>query len=45
MFLAYHAMKRESAGKAVKPFEGWCEGVTDIDMGESTNPKATNPDQ
>ena len=45
MFLAYHAMKRESAGKAVKPFEAWCEGVTDIDMGESTNPKATNPDQ
>ena len=45
MFLAYHAMKRESAGKAVKPFEVWCEGVTDIDMGESTNPKATNPDQ
>jgi hypothetical protein len=45
MFLAYHAMKRESAGKAVKPFEAWCEGVTDIDMGESANPKAMNPDQ
>jgi hypothetical protein len=45
MFLAYHAMKREAAGKTVKPFEVWCETVTDIDMGESTNPKATNPDQ
>jgi hypothetical protein len=45
MFLAYHAMKRESAGKAVKPFDVWCEGVTDIDMGESANPKAMNPDQ
>jgi hypothetical protein len=45
MFLAYHAMKREAAGKTVKPFDVWCETVTDIDMGESTNPKATNPDQ
>tara|TARA_R110000868_G_scaffold394234_1_gene665488 strand:- start:5272 stop:5550 length:279 start_codon:yes stop_codon:yes gene_type:complete len=45
MFLAYHAMKREAAGKTVKPFEVWCESVTDIDMGASENPKATNPDQ
>jgi hypothetical protein len=45
MFLAYHAMKRESAGKTVKPFEVWCESVTDIDMGETANPKVTNPDQ
>jgi hypothetical protein len=45
MFLAYHAMKREAAGKTVKPFDVWCETVTDIDMGESTNPKAMNPDQ
>ena len=45
MFLAYHAMKREAAGKTVKPFEVWCESVTDIDMGASENPKVTNPDQ
>jgi hypothetical protein len=42
MFLAYHAMKREAAGKTVKPFEVWCETVTDISMGESENPKATS---
>jgi hypothetical protein len=40
MFLAYHAMKRESAGKAVKPFEAWCETITDIIVGETDNPKA-----
>jgi hypothetical protein len=45
MFLAYHAAKREAAGKPVKPFEAWCETVTDINMGESANPKVTNPDQ
>jgi hypothetical protein len=45
LFLAYHAMKREAAGKPVKPFEVWCETVTDIDMGETANPKVTNPDQ
>jgi hypothetical protein len=26
----------------VKPFEVWCETVTDISMGESENPKATS---
>ena len=45
LFLAYHAMKREAAGKTVKPFEVWCESVTGIDMGETANPKVTNPDQ
>ena len=45
MFLAYHASKREAAGKPVKPFEAWCETVTDISMGETENPKVTNPDQ
>jgi hypothetical protein len=40
MFLAYHAMKREAAGKAVKPFEVWCETVTDITVGETDTPKA-----
>ena len=41
MFLAYHAMKRESAGKAVKPFEIWCEGVLDVKVGEA-DPKVMN---
>ena len=42
MFLAYHAMKRESAGKAVKPFEVWCETVADIGVGETDSPKVTS---
>ena len=40
LFLAYHAMKREAAGKPVKPFEVWSEGVADIQVGDSS-PKAT----
>lgn len=39
MFLAYHAMKREAAGKPVKPFEVWMETVTDVTTGDG-NPKA-----
>jgi hypothetical protein len=38
-------MKREAAGKPVKPFEVWCETVTDINMGETENPKATSREQ
>jgi hypothetical protein len=41
MFLAYHAMKRESAGKAVKPFEVWMETVVDVTTGDN-DPKATS---
>jgi len=44
MFLAYHAMKREAAGKPVKPFEAWCETISNITVGED-NPKATHADQ
>lgn len=40
LFLAYNAMKRESAGKSVKAFEVWMETVSDVSAGES-NPKAT----
>jgi hypothetical protein len=40
MFLAYHAMKRETAGKPVKPFDVWCETVTDINVGQTDSPKA-----
>lgn len=41
MFLAYHAMKRESAGKPVKPFEVWSETVADVSTGDN-DPKATS---
>ena len=40
MFLAYHAMKREAAGKPVKPFEIWSETVADVSTGDN-DPKAT----
>lgn len=40
MFLAYHAHKRENAGKPVKPFEAWCETVADVIVGDAS-PKAT----
>jgi hypothetical protein len=39
LFLAYHAMKRESAGKPVKTFEVWCETVADVVVGDD-DPKA-----
>ena len=35
MFLAYHAMKRELAGKPVKPFEIWSETVADVTTGDN----------
>ncbi len=35
LFLAYHAMKREAAGKPVKPYEIWCETVADISAAAS----------
>lgn len=33
LFVAYSAMKREAAGKAVKPFDIWTESVVDIEVG------------
>lgn len=41
VFLAYHAMKREAAGKPVKPIEAWTETISDVLVGES-NPKVTS---
>ena len=41
LFLAYHAMKREAAGKPVKPFDIWCDTVADVETGEAKSPKAT----
>ena len=38
-FLAYHAMKRNAGGKAVKPIEAWQESITDITVGD-LDPKA-----
>jgi hypothetical protein len=40
MFLAYHAHKRENAGKPVKPYEAWMETVVDVIVGDA-NPKDT----
>jgi hypothetical protein len=42
LFLAYHAMKREAAGKPVKPYEIWCDTVTDVQTGETESPKVTS---
>jgi hypothetical protein len=39
MFLAYHAYKRENAGKPVKSYEIWSETVADVIVGDD-NPKA-----
>ena len=44
MYLAYHAMKRESAGKPVKSFEIWSESVAEITVGDEIAPKVTNPE-
>jgi len=40
MFLAYHAHKREAAGKPVKPYDIWMETVSDVIVGDAS-PKAT----
>ena len=40
VFLAYHAMKREAAGKPIKPIEIWTETISEVIVGEA-NPKAT----
>ena len=39
LFLAYHAMKRQSGGKPVKSFEIWCEGVSEVKVGDDESPK------
>jgi hypothetical protein len=36
-------MKRQIAGKPVKPYEIWCETVADIIVGDA-NPKVTEPE-
>ena len=41
LFLAYNSMKREAAGKPVKPYEVWCETVADISAGDTESPKVT----
>jgi hypothetical protein len=40
VFLAYHAMKREAAGKPVKPIEIWTETISEVTVGEDS-PKVT----
>jgi hypothetical protein len=39
VFLAYHAMKREAAGKPVKPIEIWTETIAEVIVGDAS-PKA-----
>jgi len=39
IFLAYHAMKREAAGKPVKPIDIWTETVSNVEVGDAS-PKA-----
>ena len=39
-FLAYSAMKREAAGKPVKPIDVWTETVANVEVGNS-DPKVT----
>ena len=41
MFLAWNALRREAAGKPVKPYEVWCDTVVDITVGNDEAPKAT----
>jgi hypothetical protein len=36
-------MKRENAGKPVKPYEIWCDTVVEVTVGEA-NPKAIEPE-
>ena len=38
-FLAYHAIKRESAPNPMKPYDVWIETVVDVDA-EREDPKA-----
>ena len=35
IFLAYHAHKREAAGKPVNPYDIWMETVTDVIVGDA----------
>lgn len=39
LFVAHSAMKREAAGKPVKPLEIWMESIVDLEVGVD-NPKA-----
>jgi len=43
LFLAYHAYKREAAGKPIKGYEIWCETVADIGAGDAS-PKVMPPE-
>jgi len=41
LFLAYNAMRREAAGKPVKPFDIWIETVANVSSEADDLPKAT----
>ena len=40
LYVAHSAMKREAAGKPVKPIEAWTETIAEVIVGEA-NPKVT----
>ena len=44
LFLAYSAYVRASAGKPVKAYEIWELTVDEINVGDSEDPKATQPE-
>lgn len=39
-FLAYHAIKRETAPNPMKPYDAWLETIVDFDV-ERLNPKGS----
>jgi len=36
LFIAHSAMKREAAGKPVKPIEAWMETIVDVQVGDDS---------
>ena len=44
LFLAYHAAKRESAGKPMKNFDAWSDSVELIRVVSDESPKVLNPE-
>jgi hypothetical protein len=36
LFIAHSAMKREAAGKPVKPIEAWMETIIDVQVGDDS---------
>lgn len=43
LFVAYSAVKRESGGKPIKPFDAWMESIADVSFGDD-DPKVSSPE-